>query len=157
MVISCCLPCAQLRETRELRLATLQNTPKYVPKIDRCKVVSVYDGDTITVAAKLEGPFGLRAQLFRVRLARIDTPEMKGKGVTAFEKELAIRARDALAERILHKIVRLEKVGVEKYGRVLADVIYKGENMNDWLLAKKYAKPYDGGKKDSVWGDMSKI
>jgi len=49
----------------------------------------------------------------QVRLNGIDTPEMRGSGPK--EKEKAIQARDALSDKILDKIVRLENVGLEKY------------------------------------------
>ncbi len=84
---------------------------------------------------------------------------MKGKGVSEKEKELAILARDAVRELILGKIVLLEEVGLEKYGRLLAEVVVPGGgigfhgrvNVNNWLLEKGYAKLYDGGTKDVNW------
>ena len=148
-----CWPFVYLWEMRSLRKATAQNCEKYVPKIRRAKVVSVYDGDTITVAAK--SSCTAPPLLYKVRLARIDTPELRTKD--AEEKRLAILARDALSEKILGKIVTLENVGLEKYGRVLADISYRGENICDWLLKEKYAKPYDGGTKDTDWGSAVKI
>lgn len=115
--------------------------------------MSVYDGDTITVAARL--PFqtpDAPLQLFKVRLNGIDTPEMKGKGVSDREKELAKKAKVALSKHILGKLVTFENVQLEKYGRVLCDVISdKGVNMNHWLVKRGYAKKYDGGTKDREW------
>ena len=55
----------------------------------------------------------------------------------------------------LNKIIKLEIKGKEKYGRILADVLFNGTNMNDWMVQKGYAVNYDGGKKirDPKWDD----
>ena len=52
-----------------------------------CKVLSVYDGDTI--------------------------------------------AKNVLEEKILNKIVECHIIGFDKYGWILANIIYSGENIND--------------------------
>jgi endonuclease YncB( thermonuclease family) len=119
------------------------NTIPFIPNFSKCKVVKVYDGDTITVAAYLKGdPICYR---FSVRLRGIDSPEIRTKNED--EKKAAIHSRDKLSEKILNKIVYLKHIGTEKYGRVLADVFYNNENINDWLLNNKLAVKYDGGKK----------
>jgi len=45
-------------------------------------------------------------------------------------------------------MVTLENVSMEKYGRILANVMFKGRNMNDWMLKEGYALKYDGGTKE---------
>jgi endonuclease YncB( thermonuclease family) len=121
---------------------TYANTKSYIPPITKGKVVKVYDGDTITIATFLHDvPYR-----FSVRLNRIDTPEMK----IAEQKNRAILARDALHDRIMNKIVTLQNVSLEKYGRILADV-YEGEDcINDWMIQQNHAVVYYGGKK-SIW------
>ena len=71
------------------------------------QVIKVYDADTITIASKL--PYDA-SPLYRlsVRLNGIDTPEIKGKGVSDEEKEAAILARDFVSNLVLHTHVRLE-------------------------------------------------
>jgi endonuclease YncB( thermonuclease family) len=44
--------------------------------------------------------------------------------------------------------VRLDKIKIEKYGRLLADVYIDNIHVNKWLLDNKYAIPYDGKKKN---------
>jgi len=127
------------------------DTIEFMAPIKFGKVIKVYDGDTITIAAilpQLQRP----VYRFHVRLNGIDSPEIKGK--TPNEKLLAIKSRDALAEKIMNKIVYLENIGREKYGRILADVYCDGVNMNKWMLENKYAVPYDGGTKSRPheWG-----
>lgn len=121
----------------------------FVPNFKKCKVISVYDGDTITVAAYLKSDS--QCYKFKVRLNGIDSPEMRGSSET--EKQHAIQSRDALKGRILNEIVELDIFGLEKYGRILANVNYRGENMNNWMVKQGYAIEYDGGtkKRDPKW------
>lgn len=41
------------RHDYQLQNASYLNTTQFVPKIDTGKVIKVYDGDTITIAARL--------------------------------------------------------------------------------------------------------
>ena len=110
------------------------------------QVIKVYDADTITIASKL--PYDA-SPLYRlsVRLNGIDTPEIKGKGVSDEEKEAAILARDFVSNMVLHKHVRLENIESEKYGRILADVYLGDIHLNELLISERYAVKYDGGTK----------
>ena len=80
-------------EDAQLARCTAKNTPRFVPDVRRGKVTSVYDGDTLTIAARhsQQGP----AYLFSVRLEGIDTPEIRGASSEG-EKRAALAARDAL-------------------------------------------------------------
>jgi endonuclease YncB( thermonuclease family) len=120
------------------------DTSPFVPPIHFGKVIKVYDGDTITIASVLPNTTE-PIYRFSVRLNGIDTPEIRGK--TPEEKELAILARDELYNKIYGKMVTLENVGTEKYGRILADVYLDEEHINEWLVSKEYAVRYDGGTK----------
>lgn len=122
-----------------------ENTVPFVPPINRGKVIKVYDGDTITIAAKLPYP---ESPIYRisVRLNGIDTPEIKGQ--TQREKDLAKQIRDILQKKIMNKIVELKKTSSEKYGRLLADVYLDGICINDWMIEQGYAVKYDGGTKE---------
>ena len=102
-------------------------------------VISVYDGDTITVSVDLG--FHI-SQTMSVRLARINSPEVRGGSSTE-----GLEARDYLRSILLGKKVTLVtyKDGKEKYGRYLADV-YLGEPrvfncVNDMMVAKGFAQP----------------
>ncbi len=131
--------------------ASWENTVPFVPPVTSGKVIKVYDGDTITLAAKLPHDTS-PVYRFSVRLTGIDTPEIKGASTR--EKELAKKARTALSDHILGKIVYLEDVSTEKYGRLLATVFYENTNINQWMLDNKYAVAYDGGTKQrpEEWG-----
>jgi len=53
-----------------------------------------------------------------------------------------------LIEKILGKMVYLENLSTEKYGRVLADVIFEGSSCSQMLLEHRLAVPYDGKTKN---------
>ena len=120
-------------------------TIAFVPPITNGYVIKVYDGDTITIAAKLPYPESPLYR-FQVRLYGIDCPEIKGK--TPEEKELAQQAKRVVEELVLHKHVILKNCQNEKYGRILANV-YTTSNIhvNDYLLEKNLAYVYDGKTK----------
>jgi endonuclease YncB( thermonuclease family) len=82
-----------------------------------------------------------------VRLNGIDTPEIKGKGVSDEEKEAAKVARDFVSNLVMNKFVRLENIESEKYGRILADVFVGDIHLNELLIKERYAVKYDGGTK----------
>ena len=116
----------------------------FVPPITEGEVIHVYDGDTITIVSKL--PYDASPLYrFSVRLAGIDSAEIKGK--TERERELAQEAKIALQKLILNKVVALKNLKTEKYGRVLADVYLGDLHVNQWLLDNKYAIQYSGGAK----------
>jgi endonuclease YncB( thermonuclease family) len=140
--------------TKYLNSIGYSDTLPFVPPIDFGKVIKVYDGDTITIAAKLPNTLG-PIYRFSVRLLGIDSPEIKGK--TFKEKELAVISRDILSQLIMGKIVYLRNVSMEKYGRILADVYLGDLHVNDWMLKNGYAIPYDGGTKHrpSEWDKES--
>lgn len=122
-----------------------EDTVPFLIPIRFCKVIKVYDGDTITVAAHIPVP---NSPLYRfsVRLNGIDTPEIKSK--IHAERELAQTARTALSEMILGKVVELRDIANEKYGRILANVYLGPTCVNEWLIENGYAIKYTGGTKE---------
>lgn len=129
-----------------------EDTVEFTFPIKGGRVIKVYDADTITIASKL--PYD-ESPMYRlsVRLNGIDTPEIKGKGVSEEEKEAAKIARDYVSNLVLNKVVRLENIESEKYGRILADVFIGDIHLNELLIKERYAVSYDGGtkKKPQSW------
>jgi endonuclease YncB( thermonuclease family) len=111
------------------------------------KVLAVLDGDTITV--RLHIWIGQDIET-HVRLAGIDTPEIKGK--CAAERARAIEARQELQTLLASSTVTLSNIRLEKYaGRVLADAVSgDGVNLASHLKDKGLARAY-GGKKRLGW------
>ena len=127
-----------------IQIIEWSQTIPFIPPIYQGIVIKVYDGDTITIAAKL--PYE-KSELYRfsVRLNGIDAPEIKGK--TEDEKNAAHISQKALEKLILHKNVILKNTNTEKYGRILADVYCDDLHLNQWLLDHKLAVPYNGKTK----------
>ncbi len=110
------------------------------------KCVKLYDGDTGTFAFFLNG----RPFKFRVRLAEIDTAELKSKD--RMEVVMAQKAKNVLQELIGDGLVYLECLKFDKYGRVLGK-LYRDEKkdlcFSDVLVSRGFAYPYKGGKREN--------
>ncbi|MEZ0259532.1 MAG: thermonuclease family protein [Alphaproteobacteria bacterium] len=111
------------------------------------KVLAVLDGDTITV--RLHIWIGQHIET-HVRLAGIDTPEIKGK--CAAERMRAAQARRELEALLANSDVTLSNIRLEKYaGRVLADATNaEGVNLAAYLKDRGLARAY-GGKRRLGW------
>jgi endonuclease YncB( thermonuclease family) len=110
------------------------------------QVVSIYDGDTIEVLARVWPGHQINV---RVRIRGIDAPEMRAR--CASERSAAIDARDRLRGLIASRPVRLTNIRGGKYfGRVLADVeTSSGRDMEEVLLAAGLVRPYRGKRRTS--------
>jgi micrococcal nuclease len=104
------------------------------------KIISVYDGDT--VRATIDLGFGVVLNGYdgkgvSLRLYGLNTPEVRGD-----EKEQGLVSRDRLRERILGKEVLLKtfKDATGKYGRYIAEIYLKDENINEWLITEGLAE-----------------
>jgi micrococcal nuclease len=106
------------------------------------KVVSVYDGDTFTVAFDT---LGIGFFLHQVRILGIDAPEIRGK--TIEEKAAAAAARDYLRGLIDGRIIDLEIMDEDKYGRLLGRAARHsdGLDISSAMLNSKLVVTYDGG------------
>ena len=139
------VPENKVLENKDKPITWSETIPFKVP-ITNGFVLKVYDGDTITIASKL--PFeNSPIYRFSVRLAGIDTPEIKGK--TEKEKNTAKDAKNKLETMIMGKQILLKNVNTEKYGRILADIYLEDIHINKWMIEQNLAIEYDGGKKTS--------
>lgn len=114
------------------------------------KFVKNYDGDTITVdIPNVHSFFGNNVS---VRVRGIDTPEMKGKA--ACEKDWARTAKKLVESELSHaKRIDLQidyKNKLDKYGRLLANVLYDRKSLSKVLIDNHLAIAYDGGHKPDV-------
>lgn len=124
------------------------NCSIFIPPLEICHCISVYDGDTITVAKHFSINGTSKTYKYNVRIAGIDTPEIKTKNL--IEKKYALMAKKYVENAILGKTIHLENISYDKYGRILANVYYyckTKQNIADELLQNNLAKPYFGGKK----------
>lgn len=114
-----------------------EDTEEFVPPLEEnvdYYVIKVYDGDTITIVARFS--WSTKLYRFSVRLRGINAPEIKSKTVGAND------AKDFLSDLVLHKYIRLKNIGTEKYGRILADVIFSGESVSQLLLKNNLVIPF---------------
>jgi len=100
-------------------------------------VTKVYDGDTITVDIELG--FGIYFNKQTLRLAYIDTPEVRGE-----ERPEGLISRDRVRELVLGKeiIIKTYKDKKGKYGRWIAEVFYDGNeiSLNEQLINEGLAE-----------------
>jgi endonuclease YncB( thermonuclease family) len=92
----------------------------------RC--VAVIDGDTIKV-------FTAEQQLFRIRLAFIDAPEM--------HQDFGYRAKEAMSAMVFGKEVELRPHTIDRYGRTVAVVYVDGIDAGLELLRQGLAWTYE--------------
>lgn len=129
--------------TCELTKSTFANTIPFIPQLNRGKVLKVCDGNTIIIASKNPQPDAAVVR-FTICLRGIESP--KFKTVNPFEKHAAVLSRDALIHLILNKIITLQNVNIEKYGRIIADIYLDDIHVNQWMLDHHYVDKYTGGK-----------
>lgn len=133
-----------------------EDTIPFVVPVSEAKVIKCYDGDTITIAFKLSKKKNVIYRL-PVRLRGIDCPELRTKDPN--EKECAELAKQMITDLVLGKIVKLQNRDMDKYGRLLADVIVGNTNISEVLILNRLAIAYDGGTKQvpSNWMNYYKF
>lgn len=106
-------------------------------------VLSVYDGDTMTVRAQPWPDLMIHA---RVRLAGIDAPENDGK--CRNEIQWAASSTNKLM-KLAGDMVWLRRIKHDRYGgRVVAEVYTKeGEDIAAKMLETAHARPYTKGQR----------
>ncbi|AGN11318.1 thermonuclease family protein [Simiduia agarivorans] len=108
------------------------------------EVVSIYDGDTFTVNIK-DWP-SVAGERISVRIAGIDTPEMRGR--CDYEKQRAREAKQFTVAALRNaRQIRLQNLQRDKYFRLLSDVYVDGENLGVMLMQQGFAVPYAGKTK----------
>lgn len=96
-------------------------------------LVEVIDGDTFDYAGT------------RIRIADIDTPEVRGR--CAYERELASRATTRMRTLLVAGPFELERTGtrdIDVYGRKLRIVTRDGRSLGDQLVAEGLARTWTG-------------
>ena len=88
-----------------------------------------YDGDTCTT---IEGE--------KIRLACIDTPELKGKNA---DPTSAKEARDFLNDLIANQMVTIRRITKDRYGRTVAELYKNNINIQETIIKKGYGKIYE--------------
>lgn len=90
------------------------------------RVVSIHDGDTLTVL--------IEHRQVRVRLTEIDAPELR--------QPFGARSKQSLSELCFGKAAELAVRSHDRYGRTLAQVTCAGRNANAEQVRRGYAWIY---------------
>ena len=97
-------------------------------KLPTTIIKSCYDGDTCTT---IDGE--------KIRLACIDTPEIKGKKADPIP---AKEARDFLNNLLSNKKVSIRRVTKDRYARTVGELFINGINVQELIVQKGYGKIY---------------
>ena len=97
-------------------------------KLPTVTIKSCYDGDTCTT---IDGE--------KIRLACIDTPELKGEKANPIP---AKEARDFLNNLVSNKKVSIRRITFDRYGRTVGELIKNDINIQELLVKKGYGKIY---------------
>ena len=90
------------------------------------KVISITDGDTVTVLTD--------NKQIKVRLAEIDTPEKN--------QPYGKNAKKALSDFILGKIVQIKFETIDRYGRTIGKIFLDNQNINKEMVKLGHAWVY---------------
>ena len=120
--------------------------PKKISTINYITIKSCYDGDTCTSNTGE-----------KIRLACIDTPEIRGPRANP---ELAKAARDFLNSQVAGKEVSIRRITKDRYERTVGELSKNGTNIQKLMVSKGYAKIYEKYSDPCPWasnfkGDIS--
>ena len=114
----------------------ISNIPSY-SSIPKTIIQNCYDGDTCTT---IDGE--------KIRLACIDTPELKGKKADPFA---AKKARDFLNDLLVNEKVSIKRITKDRYGRTIAELFKNGINVQELIVKKEYGKIYEKYAAQCEW------
>ena len=100
-------------------------------------IQSCYDGDTCTTT---DGE--------KIRLACIDTPELKGRRADPIP---AKKARDFINDLLVNEEVYIKRITNDRYGRTVAELFKNNINVQELLVKKDLAKVYKKYKSQCSW------
>ena len=109
------------------------------PKNGSVIIKSCYDGDTCTTT-----------QGEKIRLACIDTPEIRGKRSDPIPAKVA---RDFLNNLVKGKEVAIRRVTEDRYGRTVGEISINGVNLQQELVNEGHAKIYKKYAKPCAWAE----
>ena len=117
----------------------LSNSESVFASLPSVSIKECYDGDTCTT---FKGE--------KIRLACIDTPELKGlKADPTSAKE----ARDFVNKLVANEEVSIKRITIDKYGRTVGELFKNEVNIQELIVEKGYGEIY---KKYSYQCEWSK-
>ena len=113
-----------------LNQAYASNLPKVIIK-------NCYDGDTCTTS---KGE--------KIRLACIDTPELKGPKANPIK---AKESKDFLNNLVANKQISLKRITKDRYGRTVGELFKNGLNIQKMIVDKNHGKIYKKYSHQCKW------
>lgn len=171
-VFSCFSNTNQIKKQSEISIIEIQNKKKlnFENITGNFYVEEVYDGDTCTICIPIKlhiydmithnkidklsdnnNSNNIYLNTIKIRLYGIDSPEMKPLKNMPNREEYIKKAKEAknfLSEQILGKIIRVEFLSNDKYGRPLVKIYKKNICLNELMIEKNYAIKYNGKTKN---------
>ena len=123
-----------------LLITFLTFTDSAIASLPKVFIKNCYDGDTCTT---LKGE--------TIRLACIDTPELKGRDANPIP---ARSAKNFLNDLVAYQEVSIKRITNDRYGRTVAELFRDGQNIHELIVEKGFGKIY---KKYAHQCDWSKI
>ena len=114
-----------------IQLIAALASPSYASEFVLFPIVFIkdcYDGDTCT---SLNGE--------KIRLACIDTPELKGWKADPIP---AKEARDFVNKLVANEKVTIKRITNDRYGRTVGELFKNGVNIQELIVKKGYGKIY---------------
>lgn len=105
--------------------------------LERVSIKRCYDGDTCTTTAGE-----------KIRLACIDTPELRGRNADPIP---AKAARDYLRRFLQGKTITLERITTDRYGRTVGELFANGVNVQQQMVRSGHAEIYWKYAKPCTW------
>ena len=102
-------------------------------------IKNCYDGDTCTT---IDGE--------KIRLACIDTPELKGRKADPIP---AKEAKDFLNNLVTNEEVSIRRITKDRYGRTVAELFKNDINDQELIVKKGYGKIYERYADQCNWNN----
>ena len=117
----------------------LPNSESVFASLPTVFIKECYDGDTCTT---LTGE--------KIRLACIDTPELKGWKA---EPVPAKEARDFVNKLLANEEVSIKRITNDRYGRTVGELFKNEVNIQELIVKKGYGKVYDKYAYQCEWSN----
>ena len=114
----------------------------------KCEVIKVVDGDTVDV--NIDVGFSIFHKA-RVRMYGMDTPESRTRDLD--EKARGLISKQFILDKVANAkeiIIKTQKDGKGKFGRVLGKIFIDGENINQSMIDQSLAVEYYGRSKEDI-------
>ena len=122
-------------------IASISFAKSTVASMPKVTIRDCYDGDTCTT---FKGE--------TIRLACIDTPELKGRNANPIPAKLA---KNFLNDLISNKEVSIKRITNDRYGRTVAELFIDEENIQELIVKKGFGNIYKRYSHQCDWSKNS--